>query len=253
MKDPIVAIVNHSTVVSDREVTAAVHALQLQVSNHFEPHWNAGAALLVVHSTPAGNAGAMRAAKLAQQLPAGAWLLSILDDSDQADALGYHELDAKGIPNGKVFAKTDRENKLSWTVTASHELLEMLGDPYANLCVQVAKDGTALAYETGDAVEDDRFGYKIGKVLVSDFVYPSWFIAGSSGPWDYGGHCTAPLQLLPGGYIGVWKPGKGWTQATAEGDPRHKDGPRFRMRVDGTGLPAEHHVPSWIESYALQH
>lgn len=248
MSNPIVAVVNHSTVVSDTEVAATVDTLQQQVTNHFEPHWNVGASVMVVDSTAAGHAMRLRASEVVQQLPDGAWLLSILDDSDQADALGYHELDAKDIPIGKVFARSDQADGLSWTVTASHELLEMLGDPYANLCVQIRADGTAVAYETADAVEDDQFGYEIGGVLVSDFVYPSWFIGGSPGPWDYGGHCTGPLQLLAGGYIGVWTPAKGWSQATAEGAPRHTQGPRFAMRADGGSLPAPKDVPPWIEA-----
>jgi hypothetical protein len=51
---------------------------------------------------------------------------------------------------------------------------------------------------TADAVESDEFAYTVAGVLVSDFVYPAWFVAGSTGPWDHGGHCTAPLQLLQG-------------------------------------------------------
>ncbi len=248
MSNPIVAVVNHSTVVSDTEVAITVDALQRQVTNHFEPHWNAGASLIVVDSTAAGHAMRLRASEVVQQLPEGAWLLALLDDSDQATALGYHALDPKDIPIGKVFARSDQAAGLSWTVTASHELLEMLGDPYVSLSVQIRDDGTAVAYETADAVEDDRFGYRIADVLVSDFVYPSWFIAASPGPWDYREHCTGPLQLLPGGYIGVWTPGKGWSQATAGGTPRHSNGPRFAMRAKGRGLPGPTEVPAWAGS-----
>ena len=247
MTNQIVAVVNHSTVVESTELTAAVAALQTQVSDHFQPQWNAGASLLVVDATAAGQARGLQARTLAEQLPAGAWLLAILDDSDQAGALGYHELDSTSTPVGKVFAKTDQQNNLSWTVTASHELLEMLGDPYANLCVQIRADGTAVAYESADSVEDDSLGYRIGDVLVSDFVYPHWFIAGSPGPWDYGGHCTKPLQILPGGYIGVWDPATGkWTQATPDGAPRHEDGPRFRTRAEGERLPSPATLPAWL-------
>jgi hypothetical protein len=175
--------------------------------------------------------------------------MSILDDSDQAGALGYHTLDTKKHPLGFVFAKSDQDAGLSWTVTASHELLEMLGDPYANLSVQIRDDGTAVAYETADAVEADNLGYTIGSTLVSDFVLPSWFIAGSPGPWDLKGHCTGPLQLLPGGYIGVWVPGKGWTQATARGDEaRHVAGARFMLRKEGRALPDDAQVPDWVEA-----
>ena len=109
--------------------------------------------------------------------PAGTWWLVILDDSDQAGALGYHDLTPDGLPIGKIFAASDLKAGDSWSVTASHELLEMLADPNINLTVFVQDadtTGTLYAYEVCDACEDDSFGYKINSnVLVSDFVYPA--------------------------------------------------------------------------------
>jgi hypothetical protein len=84
------------------------------------------------------------------QPPAGTWWLSILDDSDQANALGYHDLTTDGLPIGKVFAGTDLKVGASWSVTASHELLEMLADPNINLTVFVQNadtTGRLYAYE----------------------------------------------------------------------------------------------------------
>jgi hypothetical protein len=40
---------------------------------------------------------------------------------------------------------------------------------------------------------------------------------GFAGPFDFKGHTDESLQLLPGGYIGVWIPGRGWTQRFARG------------------------------------
>ena len=56
------------------------------------------------------------------------------DNPDQAGALGYHEITSQGTPLGKVFAKLDLQSGASWTVTLSHELLEMLADPWINWC-----------------------------------------------------------------------------------------------------------------------
>jgi hypothetical protein len=234
----LVGIVNHSTVVSSADVMPAAAALQLQVIRDFQPHWNAGAALVVLDATPSGPASDLSGPEVVSELPPGAWLLTIADDSDQAGALGYHEIDPSATPIGFVFAKSDQQAGLSWTVTASHELLEMLGDPFANQSVQIANDGTAVAYESADAVEADDLGYEIDGVLVSDFMLPRWFVDGSPGPWDFQGHCTGPLQILPGGYMPVWRPGQGWTQVFASQDtPRHTAGPRFRLRRDGYALP----------------
>jgi hypothetical protein len=219
-RHPTICVVNQSTILDEAHVQVAIRALQRQVTYHFEPVWNAGATLW---SWPRDS-----------PIPDQAWALIIADDSDQAGALGYHEVSThSGQPIGFVFAKTDKKYGLSWSVTASHELLEMLGDPRANLGAQV-DDRQWLAYESADAVEADELGYLIEvvgqQVLVSDFVTPEWFDPSSDGPWDYRGHCSAPLQVLPGGYIGVWTPTSGWSQQT-NGEPRHRDGPRFRLRA----------------------
>src|SRR6202167_4819952 len=159
-----IAVINESTVLADTDVTPVVAALQKQVTNDFRPVWGVDAELTIVAK---GN-----------QPPAGSWWLVLLDDSDQANALGYHDLTTEGLPIGKVFAASDLKAGTSWTVTASHELLEMLGDPNVNLTVFVESSNTAgvlYAYEVCDACEDDSLGYQIDNVLLSDFVYPSLF------------------------------------------------------------------------------
>jgi hypothetical protein len=137
------------------------------------------------------------------------------------------------MPIGKVFAASDLKAGTSWSVTASHELLEMLADPNINLTVFVQNAdtaGTLYAYEVCDACEDDRFAYKVNDVLVSDFVYPAWFEsfrAEGSAQFDRGNQIQNPLGLLAGGYIGVFSvtDGSGWQQETAEKIPlnmRHR-------------------------------
>jgi hypothetical protein len=209
-----ISIINSSTVIADTDVPPVVTALQQQVTNDFGPVWGVNAELNIV---PTGT-----------QPPPGTWWLTILDDSDQAGALGYHDLTPDGLPIGKVFAATDLKYGSSWSVTASHELLEMLGDPNINLSVLVQTDnqsaGTLYAYEVCDACEDDSFGYKVGSVLLSDFVYPAWFEsfrAEGSTQFDQMKNITKPLELIKGGYIGVFNisAGSGWTQVTAAKRP----------------------------------
>src|SRR5579863_9555729 len=183
-----ISVVNASSVLSDIAIQPAVDALQKQVDNDFGPAWGVTVKLNFV---PQGNPP-----------PAGSWLLVILDDSDQAGALGYHDLTSDGLPLGKVFAATDVKFGSNWTVTASHELLEMLADPNINLTVFVQSGSAAgrlYAYEVCDACENDQFGYLIGDVLVSDFVYPAWFEdfrPANSTQFDQGQRITQPLQLL---------------------------------------------------------
>lgn len=209
-----ISIVNASTVVSDEDVAVACKALQKQVDNDFGPVWGVSAQLDFV---PTGKKPNPRK-----------WWLVVLDDSDQAGVLGYHDLTSAGLPMGKAFAGSDLEYGVSWTTTVSHELLEMLGDPNVNLTVfdQGPIGARLYAYEVCDACEDDQFGYEIDGVLVSDFVYPSWFEsfwAQGATTFDFQKHINAPFQLLTNGYIGVndLASGTGWSQiAAAGGNPR---------------------------------
>ncbi len=100
----------------------------------------------------------------------------------------------------------------------------MLADPNINLSVLVQNantSGTLFAYEVCDACEDDSFGYQINNVLVSDFVYPAWFEnfrAQGSTQFDRMNKIQNPLELLAGGYIGVFNisEGTGWQQLTSQ-------------------------------------
>lgn len=198
---------------ADADVTPGVAALQ-RVTNDFRPVWGTDAELTIV---PKGT----------QPSNGSGWIV-LLNDSDQAKALGYHDLTTEGLPIGKVFAASDLKAGTSWTVTASHELLEMLGDPDINLTVFVQNSnmaGILYAYEVCDGCEDDSLCYQIDNILLSDFVYPSGFEsfrAEGSTQFDRLNEIQAPLQLLAGGYLGTFNvtSGSGWQQTTAEKHPR---------------------------------
>lgn len=220
-----VAIINASTVLKDTEIAEIVIALQVQVSRDFAPIYGVDAVLVQV--------------KHGQKPPAGAWQLVFFDDSDTAGALGYHDLTIDGMPLGKIFAKTDMHYGNLPSVTASHELLEMLADAGCELTVQVDAQ-TFTAYEVCDAVEDDMLGYPVvlpqgGTVKVSDFVYPAWFMASppAGAKFDKCGHVSEPFKLAEGGYMSLWTPSKGWTQHTTKKDARrHPVGSRIEKRAN---------------------
>jgi hypothetical protein len=185
-----ISVINESTVLADADVVPVVAALQKQVTDDFRPVWGVDAELSIV---PKGT-----------QPPSGSWWLVLLDDSDQANALGYHDLTTEALPIGKIFAASDLKAGTSWTVTASNELLEMLGDPNINLTVFVEDSNTAgilYAYEVYDACEDDSFGYQVDNILLSDFVYPSWFESfrsEGSTQFDRGNKIQKPFDLTVG-------------------------------------------------------
>jgi hypothetical protein len=205
---PNIAVINASTVLKDEDVQKALPSFQIQVTRDFCPIWGIDTTLTFFSKD--------------QIPPKDYWQLVILDNSDQAGALGYHDRSPAGLPLGKVFAGTDIRYGYNWTITFSHELLEMLADPEINLTVfnEAKKGGRLYAYENCDAVEDDSFGYEIDGVMVSDFVTPLWFMPDmpTGSQFDFKGHVTNPLELMKGGYISYYdiKKGGGWKQSTAD-------------------------------------
>jgi hypothetical protein len=185
-----IAIRNFSTVVTQGELANALPAFKTQVTRDFASVWGIDAQL---HLLERGAA-----------VPGGAWQLSVFDNADAAGALGYHETTAKGLPLGKVFAKTTLDYGGLWTVTFSHELLEMLLDPTINLLAIDEHHKRAYAYEACDAVEADELGYDILGVRVSDFVKPSFFepdvAVGHTGR-SFCKHVTKAFELARGGYL----------------------------------------------------
>ncbi|HEY7580484.1 MAG TPA: hypothetical protein VH855_23080 [Acetobacteraceae bacterium] len=192
-----VSVINASDAVSDADCRALTDALQVQVSRDFAPAWHIDANLTFVPK--------------AQKPAAGTWWLSILDNTDRAGVLGHHDLTPDGLPIGKSFAGTDKHYGFEWTVTASHELLEMLANPDVNLAVLVHPDhgdSKLYAYEVCDPCEDDAHAYSIDGIKVCNFVYPAYFqtfrLPGSA-RFDHQGKLTAPVPaLLPGGYISTF-------------------------------------------------
>ena len=91
-----ISIINASTVLTDAQVSKVVPALQTQVHRDFYPAWGIDADLTFV---PKGSKPVK-----------GTWQLVILDNSDQAGALGYHDLTKDGLPLGKVFRKRIEEH-----------------------------------------------------------------------------------------------------------------------------------------------
>jgi hypothetical protein len=142
----------------------------------------------------------------------GQWAMVFLDNADQPGALAYHDLTPDGLPLAKVFVKTTLASHDLVSVSASHELVEMLVDPAINLLATGPDPKTVYAYESADPVE--ALSYPVNGILMTDFVYPSYFEnfhkAGSV-QFDRLRKVNKPFQILPGGYQIIFKNGK-WSQ-----------------------------------------
>ena len=214
-----IAFIRDTRLLTDEMMFSYVAAQQIQVERDFAPLWGVTAQCTFV--PPSGN---LPPPSDGNQV----WQLWFKDHSDQAGALGYH--DDQGNPVAYTFVADDLADGVSWTVTGSHETLEMLGDPDI---VQVRDAaGWEYAYEACDACEDDSLAYPINGHMMSDFVLPSWFDPVGKAPYTFRNTIHAPLTLAVGGYIGVRQlPDGQWTQRTAEVEPishRQIKGPHSR-------------------------
>jgi hypothetical protein len=222
---PQVAVLNRSTVVTDDQVKAIVEAAQQSHHEHFRPVWGT---VTTLHFVPTGDTETWK----------GAYNLVVLDTSDEANALGYHDLTPEGLPLGKAFAKTDQMDGAQLSVTLTHELWEMLVDPYINLTVEDDSRGYFVAYESADAVEADNLAHDVNGIKISNFVTPNYFVRVGPGPYDFGGVLNAPFSLAPGGYEAYWSPAKGWQQnVKRDGGAKATDRPRVGSRRERRRTP----------------
>jgi hypothetical protein len=195
---PIVAVVNKSSLVQQADLEKAVDAIQKQVSMEFAEAWKIDATLASLAATDA--------------LPAGAWPIYLEDVCTLPGALGYHEDEA--IPSGRVGVQTCEDDGVAWSSCLSHEVLELLVDPYARLAGETSLGW--YAFEVCDPVEGTTVYARDG-VQLENFCKPNWWVEGSPGPWDYLCSLKAPLTLLAGGYATVQAPGSvNWVQINAE-------------------------------------
>lgn len=195
-----VLIVRETTKLADADVAKALPSWQTQVSRDLAPIWNVDATL--------------RAGPLNSATPDD-MVLALLDNSDQEGALGYHDLGPQGQPMAKVFVADDMANGYNWTITTSHELLEMLVDPTINMKAATADAQRDYIVEVCDPCEADGCGYVIDGTVVSDFVFPAWYDMPGQQRYDYQGLIAAPFTILPGGYAAYFDlKSLQWVQAT---------------------------------------
>jgi hypothetical protein len=220
---PTIACFNQAKIPLGISLNKLITAMQLYVSTHVAPVWG----------TPA------RLIKSAGFVP-GTWAMQFLDDADQPGALAYHDLTPDGFPLSKVFVRTTLQDGALVSVTASHELVEMLVDPAVNLLTTGPDEKAAYAYESADPVED--LSFKVNGVPMSDFVHPAYFEVfrkPGSVPFDHLRRVKRPFEILAGGYQSVFKDGN-WTQlfgSTAKAE-------RFR-REDRRGHRSEYRARLW--------
>jgi hypothetical protein len=210
----VISVINHTNdQIRDEEVQQVIRAINRQITEDFEPYWGYGADLrLEGKSTLTPD----------RQQPAdmrGDAVIYLWNNTDVEGALGYHDANNRGIPYAFVFTELSQAVGESWTVTLSHEALELVGDSEVNLLTMgphpANRQQTVFHwYEMCDAVQAET--YTLDGVEVSNFVLPLYFTGGEElgGRNDFLGraHNSKVLQSFgvnPGGYVGFFNPATG--------------------------------------------
>ena len=203
-----ICIINKSShAISFNKLFETCKDLQTQIDKDLFPMWGRQAQVTPLHST--------------DTIPANVWPVLLLDKSRAG--LGVH-LDSKGKPFAEVTV-----NPNSWentTITISHEILEMLVDPYGNYLrmapsIEPGANGRLVRYliEVGDPCE--MYSYNIGNTVVSDFITPEFYNINSSSnnEFDLLQKLQKPLEVPIGGYISYQDPSDNhWHQKDTKGN-----------------------------------
>jgi hypothetical protein len=196
-----VAVVSEVKDHDPSDVARVSAALQRQAIRDFRPVWDVES---TVDYFP----------KL-EDVPVGYWPIMIRDDIGTPGAAGIH-LDKDGQP----FALVTMSD--SWSLTASHELLEMLADPFGNRLVpgqspKPDQGRVEFLVEVCDPSEADQFAYTVNDILMSDFYTPHFFdpVKADGVRYSFTGAITEPRTILKGGYISWHEPvSNHWWQQT---------------------------------------
>lgn len=206
------ALVSETQELSQQEVNTVAAALGKQISRDFSPLWNIPATL--------------HAFATLDDVPTGYWPIIVMENIGVPGAAGIH-LDDDGKPFGLVNLDD------GWSLTASHEALEMLGDPLGNTLRAAPSihpdQGYDVEYlvEVCDPSEAWEFGYDVNGIRVSDFYTPDYFLPfPGKVRYSYTGAIDQPRQVLKGGYLSWLDPstGRWWQQIWFSGSaPQFRD------------------------------
>jgi hypothetical protein len=193
------AVVRETSRVDAADLTRVAAALQKQALNDFAPVWNRPATVDAFLSL--------------DDVPTDYWPMIVRDDIPY-NAQGIH-LDNTWGPYSLIRWDT------GWSLTASHECLEMLADPYGRRLrtapsPKAGQGEVQFLVEVCDPCEAEQFAYEENGVVVSDFYTRAYFgSAGSAARYSFTGAVTRPRQVLRGGYLSWRVPSTGaWWQKT---------------------------------------
>jgi len=189
-----VALVSKTAEVTFQDTARVAAVLTMQVSRDMTPIW--------------GTMATVTAFSDVHQVPAGYWPIFVVPTLPPGEG-GFHWTRHK-----QPYAEVEAGD--TWSLSASHELVEMLVDPSGSRLVAgpelTVNDGTIsdnpskqveYLVEACDPCESPDCAYLIEDVVVSDFFTPHYHdpVVSTGGRYSFTGALTHPRHVLPGGYI----------------------------------------------------
>lgn len=226
MRAVTLALVSQVDDLSTAELQRVSAVLKKQIRGDFAPIWGVEADIAVFPS--------------AADVPLEAWPIFIRKEIGTPGSAAIHS-----VQDGRPYALVQFSE--GWSLTASHQCLEMLADPYGNRLVSgpspmSGQGEVQFLIQVCDPCESHEFAYEIDGITVSDFVTPAFYGANESteGKFDFRGAVSSPLQVLRGGYLSWLEPISGhWWQCVFFGqEPEFKDLGRFETE-EGPETEAE--------------
>lgn len=202
---PHIALVSDTPSVTLADVSPVAAAIQKQVTRDFGSIW--------------GVQATVNAFDRLESVPVDYWPVILRDDINEPGAAGYHTDD-----QGQPFSLVQVDS--SWPLTASHETLEMLADPFGSRTIAGSPPPQAPApisqlkrvvylVEVCDPCESDRYAYSVNGIRVSDFITHHYYDpnGGTGAQYSFRGSVREPHTVLEGGYVSFGNPvGNHWFQ-----------------------------------------
>ncbi len=193
-----IALVSETAMVPTARVNQVAAAISTQVLRDVAPVWGLNTTVDAFESL--------------DQIPPDYWKVVLRDDIDEPGLVGVHKT-VSGQPIGLVQFHSE------WPLVASHEVLEMLVNPYGERVVRGRsphpdQEDADFLLEICDPCRSINHAYEVDGFMLSDFCLPAYFGMEHGGDrrLSYMNHIRKPFQLLRGGYL-MWiapDTGMGW-------------------------------------------
>ena len=168
------------------EMSQVAAAIQKQVMRDFGPAWDIEATVGAFPSL--------------EDVPTDYWKATVIADIGSS-AYGFHRTET-----GQPYALIQWRDH--WSISASHEILEMLADPGGDRLIagqspHPEQGRVQFLVEVCDPCADDAYHYTVNNVPVSCFYTKRYFdpVTAPGVQYSFTEDINEPRKVLPGGYL----------------------------------------------------